>query len=237
MAYKLQEVGEASVLAVFGDTISPEVQREIQVLQEYTENHPFPGFEECVASYTGLTVYYNPWHVFRENPDRRPSETVKKILENYILSARTEKPKPPRKVEIPVCYGGEFGPDLAHVADCHHMTEEEVVKIHTMPEYLVYMIGFCPGFPYMGGMDPRIATPRRSSPRLSIPAGSIGIAGQQTGGYPIPTPGGWQLIGRTPVDMFRPYDEEEPTLLRAGDHVRFRAVTEEEYARIRGRQV
>ena len=167
-------------------------------------------------------------------PYIHPSVTMKERMAAYIRSAEMTEPASPRQVEIPVCYGGVYGPDLAYVAEYHHMTEEEVVKIHTGPEYLVYMLGFCPGFPYMGGMDTRIATPRRASPRLAIPAGSIGIAGEQTGGYPLSTPGGWQLIGRTPVDMFRPDNQEEPTLLRAGDHVHFRAVTEEEYRKIRG---
>lgn len=234
MDYELKNVGEAAVLVVFGHSISPHIQRKIQSLAEYTEAHPFEGFEECVASYTGLTVYYNPWKVFEASPDKRPGDTMKERMAAYIRSAEMTEPASPRQVEIPVCYGGVYGPDLAYVAEYHHMTEEEVVIIHTAPEYLVYMLGFCPGFPYMGGMDTRIATPRRASPRLAIPAGSIGIAGEQTGGYPLSTPGGWQLIGRTPVDMFRPDNQEEPTLLRAGDHVHFRAVTEEEYRKIRG---
>lgn len=234
MDYEIKNVGEGAVLVVFGYTISPDIQRKIQSLSEYTESHPFDGFEECVASYTGLTVYYNPWKVFGAFPDKRPGDTMREKMASYIRSAEMVKPSIPRQVEIPVCYGGEYGPDLAFVADFHHMTEEEVVKIHTTPEYLVYMLGFCPGFPYMGGMDKRIATPRRASPRLAIPKGSIGIAGEQTGGYPLSTPGGWQLIGRTPVDLFRPDNQEEPTLLKAGDHVHFRAVTEEEYKKIRG---
>lgn len=234
MDYEIRNVGEAAVLVVFGHTISPDIQRKIQSLEEYTEAHPFDGFEECVASYTGLTVYYNPWKVFEAYPDKRPGDTMRELISSYVHSAEMISPSAPRQVEIPVCYGGVYGPDLSYVAEFHHMTEEEVVKIHTAPEYLVYMLGFCPGFPYMGGMDRRIATPRRASPRLAIPAGSIGIAGEQTGGYPLSTPGGWQLIGRTPVDMFRPDNQEEPTLLKAGDHVRFRAVSEEEYKRIRG---
>lgn len=234
MDYEIRNVGEAAVLVIFGHTISPDIQRKIQSLEEYTEAHPFDGFEECVASYTGLTVYYNPWKVFETYPDKRPGDTMRELISSYVHSAEMISPSAPRQVEIPVCYGGVYGPDLSYVAEFHHMTQEEVVKIHTAPEYLVYMLGFCPGFPYMGGMDRRIATPRRASPRLAIPAGSIGIAGEQTGGYPLSTPGGWQLIGRTPVDMFRPDNQEEPTLLKAGDHVRFRAVSEEEYKRIRG---
>ena len=233
MSYIIKAVGEAAVLAVFGDTNRPAAQRRIQTAQKNTETHPFPGMEECAISYTGLTVYYNPWIVRRSFPGVSPSDTVRKLLASYIEEAEGKDPSPPRTVEIPVCYGGGFGPDLGYVAEYHHMTEEEVVRIHTSGDYLVYMLGFCPGFPYMGGMDERIATPRRSSPRLAIPARSIGIAGSQTGGYPISTPGGWQLIGRTPLEMFRPENAEDPTLLRAGDHVSFKAVTPEEYAAIR----
>lgn len=229
MDTEILSVGEGAVLARFGDSISPDIQQKIQTVQLYTEAHPFPGFLECIVSYTGLTIYYDPWLVYQEEPDRRPSEVMRERLRTYCEAASQGAPIEKRRVEIPVCYGGEYGPDLAFVADFHHMSEEEVVRIHSEGEYLVYMLGFCPGFPYMGGMDPAIATPRRKSPRLVIPAGSIGIAGEQTGGYPVATPGGWQLIGRTPVPMFRPENTEEPTLLRAGDLVRFRPITEEEY--------
>ena len=122
------------------------------------------------------------------------------------------------------------------MAEYNHLSVDEVIQIHTAPEYLVYMIGFCPGFPYLGGMDERIATPRRDMPRLEIPARSIGIAGQQTGGYPISTPGGWQIIGRTALEMFNPHDDENPSLLHSGDLVKFYAVSEAEYLSIREAQ-
>jgi inhibitor of KinA len=233
MDYTVKNVGETAVLAVFGDTISPDIQKHIQTVQEYAERHPFPGFLESVGTYTGLTIYYNPWEVRRRFPGCSAGLTVQRLMEEYIRKSGELSENAPRVIHIPVCYGGAYGPDLEDVAAFHHMTEDDVIRIHTEPEYLVYMLGFCPGFPYMGGMDPRIATPRRQSPRLSIPAGSIGIAGEQTGGYPISTPGGWQLIGRTPVPMFRPWDETEPTLLQAGDHVHFYAVSEEEFQQIR----
>lgn len=132
--------------------------------------------------------------------------------------------------EIPVCYGGELGPDLPEVAAAHGLSEEEVVEIHASADYLVYMLGFAPGFAYLGGLPKRIATPRRRTPRLSIPAGTVGIAGDQTGVYPIATPGGWQLIGRTPDPLFLP-DAMPPALLRAGDIVRFRPISRAEFDR------
>src|ERR671914_867162 len=140
-----------------------------------------------------------------------------------------------RTVGIPVHYGGNFGPDLGFVALHNELTEQQVIEIHSQPMYLVYMIGFAPGFPYLGGMSERLASPRRESPREKIPAGSVGIAGSQTGVYPIETPGGWQLIGRTPLRLFRP-DKDDPSLLRTGDRVRFHAIEPAEYGDVLERE-
>ncbi|MGV3465566.1 MAG: 5-oxoprolinase subunit PxpB, partial [Heyndrickxia sp.] len=140
-----------------------------------------------------------------------------------------------RVVEIPVCYGGDFGPDLETVASMNGLSTEEVIQIHSSAEYTVYMIGFAPGFPYLGGMSEKIATPRLPSPRLKIPERTVGIAGNQTGVYPIETPGGWQLIGRTPIKLFRPQDEV-PSLLHAGDKVRFKPISYEEYVEWEGEE-
>jgi inhibitor of KinA len=134
-----------------------------------------------------------------------------------------------RLVEIDVCYGGEFGPDLEEVARLRGLSVDEVVRIHSTGDYLVYMIGFSPGFPYLGGLDSRIATPRRAAPRTLVPAGSVGIGGDQTGVYPIASPGGWQLIGRTPQQIFV-VSREPPTLIQAGDRVRFRSISADEFA-------
>jgi inhibitor of KinA len=134
-------------------------------------------------------------------------------------------------VEIPVCYGGAFGPDLAFVAQHAQLTPDEVVARHSAPNYLVHMIGFTPGFPYLGGLDERLATPRLASPRAQVPAGTVGIAGAQTGIYSVPTPGGWQLIGRTPLQLFNPA-WDAPSLLRAGQHLRFVPISAAEYARL-----
>jgi inhibitor of KinA len=175
---------------------------------------------EYVPAYTTITVYYDPCTTSLDDICTRLEQL------NATGSAAPELPQ--RTVEVPVCYGGSFGEDLDFVARHHGLTADEVVAIHTAGEYVVHLIGFAPGFPYLGGMSQRIATPRRSEPRLSVPAGTVGIAGTQTGIYSIPTPGGWQLIGRTPVALFRPWDDP-PSLLRAGDAVRFRAIGEDEY--------
>lgn len=237
-AYTILPLGEAGLLVRFGSAIRPDIHRCVKALVDQLDRHPFPGLIETVISYTSLAVYYDPFRVRQSGgPAKTASafQSVSRFLkEEAIPLADTGTGAAARTVEIPVCYGGECGPDLPFVAEHCGLSEEEVIRIHTEPEYLVYMIGFCPGFPYLGGMDKRIATPRRQTPRLAIPARSIGIAGEQTGGYPFSTPGGWQIIGRTPEDLFRPDREDDPSLLHAGDIVRFRAISMEEYLAQRG---
>lgn len=241
-AAQIRPVGEGALMVSFGNTIDPEILRCARALVTELEQHPFPGLLEFEASYTGVTVFYDPLALARESslPEdhwlskgyREAAARVKKILEGI----RFTKEKKGDRIRIPVCYGGEYGPDLEEVAEYHHMTPEEVVKIHTGGDYLVYMIGFAPGFPYVGGLPPEIATPRKKTPRLAIPAGSVGIAGSQTGAYPLETPGGWQLIGRTPLALFRPWDLEHPSLLQAGDRLEFVSITPEEYKELAAKE-
>ena len=238
-AYTILPLGEAGLLVRFGSEIRPDIHRCVKALADDLAAHPFPGLVETVISYTSLAVYYDPFRVRRAGAPGQDSafRIVSDLLARECIPRADDSGRAaPRVVEIPVVYGGEYGPDLDFVAEHSGLSPEEVVRIHTAPEYLVYMIGFCPGFPYLGGMDKRIATPRRATPRVAIPARSIGIAGEQTGGYPVSTPGGWQIIGRTPTDMFRPDRADDPSLLHAGDLVKFTAISEEEYlARREGR--
>ncbi|WP_304153519.1 5-oxoprolinase subunit PxpB [Megamonas hypermegale] len=236
--YEIKPLGETSVIVKFGNAISPAIHNKIQRLADYLEKYPFTGMVEYVMSYTSLVVYYNPFTVKKaaENKDKSVLQLVTDYLDGCMEKTQAADEKKANVVEIPVCYGGKYGPDIEFVAEYNHLSVDEVIQIHTAPEYLVYMIGFCPGFPYLGGMDERIATPRRDMPRLEIPARSIGIAGQQTGGYPISTPGGWQIIGRTALEMFNPHDDENPSLLHSGDLVKFYAVSEAEYLSIREAQ-
>ena len=237
-AAQLRPLGEAAVLVSFGTKIDPDVHRAVRTFAASLGQHPFRGMIEYVEAFTSVTVFYDPV-VLCEDQLLEPEADVPcsyQAAAAHLLTllkkidAGTEAE--PRHMRIPVCYGGSYGPDLADVARYHKMTEQEVIAAHMGGDYLVYMIGFAPGFPYVGGLPKSIATPRRKSPRLVIPKGSVGIAGMQTGVYPIETPGGWQLIGRTPLDLFCPENMENPSLLRAGDKLEFYAIDETEYQRI-----
>lgn len=237
--YEIKPLGETSVIVKFGNAISPTIHNRIKRLADYLEKYPFTGMIEYVMSYTSLVIYYNPFvvkKILTDDENKSALQIVATYVDECMEKAQMIDEDKAKVVEIPVCYGGQYGPDIDFVAQHNNLSVQEVIQIHTEPEYLVYMIGFCPGFPYLGGMDKRIATPRRDMPRLEIPARSIGIAGQQTGGYPISTPGGWQIIGRTPLEMFNPNDDENPSLLHSGDLVKFRAISEEEYLSLRREQ-
>jgi inhibitor of KinA len=213
-------LGDSAVIIQFGNQITLDIHCMVNACAARLDKEPFLGMVEIVPAFTTVTVYYDPLQLsFKE---------VCSALEPIVTDLEDIKVNTPRIVEIPVCYGGEFGPDLLFVGEHNGLTAEEVVQIHSSGEYLVYMIGFAPGFPYLGGMSERIRTPRRQVPRLSIPAGTVGIAGMQTGVYPIETPGGWQMIGRTPVSLFRPA-HSTPSLLQSGDIVHFRPITPNEF--------
>jgi inhibitor of KinA len=180
-----------------------------------------------------LTVFYDPLVVYKDQKQSNdteisPFEVVRSIMKMKLQGLKETKKLSHRTVTIPVCYGKEYGPDLEYVARYNDLTTDEVIHIHSTGEYLAYMIGFAPGFPFLGGMSEEIATPRRSSPRMTIPAGAVGIAGMQTGVYPISTPGGWQLIGQTPTKLFLP-NVNPPSLLQAGDIVKFQPISDQEY--------
>ena len=226
-SFQLYPLGDNAVVLQFGDTISPAINETIRSYARALEEHPLDGLIEWVPGYTTLTLFYDPWLLSKEGQED-PYQRLVNHINSFAATTRKSKSSRSRLVEIPVCYGGDAGPDLEIVARHNSISPEEVVALHSQSEYRVYMIGFAPGFPYLGGMNSRISAPRKDSPRLRIPAGSVGIAGGQTGIYPIETPGGWQLIGRTPLKLFNPA-QNPPTLLQAGDRVRFILITEEEY--------
>ncbi|GEO06883.1 kinase A inhibitor [Adhaeribacter aerolatus] len=227
-------LGDAAVIVQFGEIISPAIHAWVKAFAEKIAQHPFSGFVEMVPAYTTVTIHYNAWVVSQEGK-YNPYDEVVGFIQHQLANLTPGHKNKPRPVEIPVCYGGDFGPDLDFVADHNHLTPAEVIALHAGGHYLVYMIGFAPGFPYLGGMSNKIATPRKKTPRTTIPAGSVGIAGTQTGIYPLSTPGGWQLIGRTPLALFNP-DREPASLLQAGDLIKFVPITVARYAEIKQRE-
>lgn len=225
MRFTCQPAGDRALLVVFDQQISEEINENVIRLAAFLEHEKISGIEELVPAFASLMVYYDPLRItYKELTGHISTANFSSV------SGRTDE-----KVihEIPVLYGGTYGPDLEFIASYHGLTEDEVIRIHTREIYRVYMIGFVPGFPYLGGLDPRIHTPRLENPRLQTPAGSVGIAGQQTGVYPLATPGGWRIIGRTPVPLFRPEQKEKPVLIAAGDSIRFTPITSERYEELK----
>lgn len=215
--------GDSALVVEFGDTIDPAVNRRVRELFLAIEGAPIAGVRDLVPTYRSVLVSYDPTQTTFDALQLQ-IEKLERGRSNAVIP-------PPRVVEIPTAYGGAFGPDLGFVAGHNHLSEDQVVDIHSGSDYLVYMMGFSPGFTYLGGMSERIATPRLKTPRTAIPAGSVGIAQQQTGIYPVESPGGWQLIGRTPVSLFDP-SRVPPVVVEAGDYIRFVPVAPGEYAAI-----
>lgn len=220
---RILTAGDSALTVEFGNEISEEINGRVQALDAAIQKAGIRGIVETVPTYRSLLICYDPCAVRQKALARAVARLARDLGPTGAAGGRI--------VEIPVCYGGEFGEDLPDVAAHAGLSEEEVVRVHSSRDYLIYMLGFLPGFAYLGGLDPRIATPRLSTPRAKIPAGSVAIGGEQTGIYPIASPGGWRLIGSTPV---RPYDpgREDPILYRAGDRIRFVPVPQAEYLRI-----
>jgi inhibitor of KinA len=219
-AYRI--MGDRALLVELGDRISPLVNKKVRELFLCLKNNRVEGVVEVVPAYRSLLIVYDPLKI--------TLSALKERLKKYHTTIdRSEIPKP-RTLEIPVVYGGEYGPDLDWVAEFHRVPPEEIIRLHTGTTYRVYMIGFTPGFAYMGQLPEAIITPRRETPRTAVPRGSVGIAQSQTGVYPVESPGGWQIIGRTPLRLFDP-EKWPPTPLEMGDLVKFLSIKEEEMAR------
>jgi len=224
---KIQPLGDRALQVVIGDAPDEATRLRVAAAARRLEAPRVVGVVECVPGFTTLTVHY---HLESE----RAYRTVAAAVEAALAGVESDAPaEPDRLVEIPVCYGGELGPDLGQVADHAGLDPTEVIARHSGAEYRVHLLGFIPGFPYLAGLDPRLATPRRDLPRTSVPAGSVGIGGTQTGVYPLESPGGWQVIGRTPLRLFDP-GREPAALLRPGDRVRFRPIDAAGFGRLAG---
>lgn len=218
----IKRYSENSVTVYLGDEINEDINKQLVHLKNELEGMEMDGVSEIVISYTSLIIYYD---IFQTN-----GEDVEDVLKEIDLDKLDSRTFEYNLVEIPVCYGGEYGPDL-ELFDDNGLSPKEVIELHSDTEYLVYMLGFMPGFPYLGGLDERLFKDRLDNPRTSIPAGSVGIGGKQTGMYPFTSPGGWNLLGRTPIPLFD--EKRDPQILyEAGDRIIYRSIDEEEYKQL-----
>lgn len=220
---KIMTAGDSSLLIQFGNAIDPDINARIAATVSLMKEQHIEGVVDFIPAFCSLLINYDP----RVISYGEFYERIERILSIEIAAGARKK----RVFEIPVCYGGSCGPDLPAIAEHAGLSEKEVIEIHSSADYLIYMLGFLPGFTYLGGLDERIHTPRLANPRIRIPAGSVGIGGSQTGIYPMDSPGGWQLMGMTPVKTYDP-EREVPILVEAGDYIRFVPVDEAEYKRI-----
>ena len=220
---RIAPLGDCAVVVTIGPGCDEALLGRVRAIASEFERKPPRGVLHVVPAFATITVFYDAGRIGEFG------HFCADIEKCVSRADATFSPHGARTVEVPVCYGGECGPDIGEVAASHGMNREEVIALHLGGSYVVQAIGFAPGFGYLGGLDARIHTPRRATPRTLVHAGSVGIGGVLTAVYPFASPGGWNIIGRTPLRMFDPA-REEPAILRAGDHVRFRAITEEEFA-------
>lgn len=221
---KILTAGDSALLIEFEQKIAPEINAQITAFVHLLKEQHIEGVTDLIPAFASLLINYDPRVIGYKDLRARIEELLKIEVSEEASEARV--------FEIPVCYGGEYGPDIANIAENAGLSEQEVIDVHCSKDYLIYMLGFLPGFVYLGGLDERIHTPRLANPRISIPAGSVGIAASQTGIYPLNSPGGWQLLGMTPVKTYDP-ERETPILVEAGDYIRFVPVTEEEFLKIK----
>ena len=212
--------GDCGLLVEYGEGINEEVNAKVRKMAKVIRQHSPAGIVEIIPTYRSLVIVYDP--------DLTKPTRLKSTI-NSLEERLNEVSIPPSVVvEIPVCYGQEFGPDMNTVCKAHKLTEDEAIRLHSEPEYLIYMIGYTPGFSFLGGLSERLHTPRLATPRVRVPPGSVGIGNNQTGIYSIGSPGGWQIIGRTPLKLFSP-ERSRPFLYRAGDKIKFIPITAEKF--------
>jgi KipI family sensor histidine kinase inhibitor len=212
---------DQSLLVYFGHEIALQAHERVRRLLRLLELEPVAGVRNLHPAYCSVLVKFDALKLGHDE--------LEAILRKYLDRLEEVTLPEPHQVEIPVCYGGEYGPDLAEVCAMHGLTAAQAIELHVSAEYLVYFLGFVPGFAYLGGLPEELVTPRLATPRRRVPAGSVGIAGSQTGVYPFATPGGWRVLGRTPIAMFRT-DRDGLSLLSIGDHVKFVPISSERFA-------
>ncbi|MEI8302796.1 MAG: 5-oxoprolinase subunit PxpB [Burkholderiales bacterium] len=230
-SWRIEPVGDRCLMVAFPDRVEADINQAVHALAARLLARLPEGVTDLVPAFSTLGVHYRP----DVRPGAQPvHQRLQSVLESLLAEGRPPALGPSRQIEIPVCYGGEFGPDLDEVASACGLSPDEVVRRHGASDHVVCMLGFAPGFPYLGGLDPSLAMPRRASPRVRIAPGTVAIAREQSAIYTLETPGGWNLIGRTAVALFTP-QSDPPTLLQPGDRVRFRAVSAEALAQAQAR--
>jgi len=235
LQYKIFPLGDNAVIIDFGNCIDEKINKLVHSIFFQLQNDPIPGMIEAVPAYCSLTIFYDILIVRNHITDKTDTgfKWICAHLKKYISNENLETGDPELLINIPVCYEREYGIDLDFIALQNNISVEEIIHLHSSAIYRVYMLGFLPGFAYMGLVDERISSPRKQQP-APVEAGSVGIAGRQTGTYPFKSPGGWQIIGRTPLKLF---DKEKvnPVLFKPGDNVKFHPINKDEFEDIKSR--
>ena len=220
----IQFASDRSLLIKLGNEISREIHERVLKFFVLITSARIRGLQSIHPAYNSILITFDSFMISHNE--------IKDKIKSLLTEERSVKTPPPEVIEIPVCYDEEFAPDISIVAKHNSLTIEQVIQIHSQPEYLVYFLGFSPGFPYLGEMPKEIVTPRLLTPRLKVPAGSVAIGGDHTGIYPISSPGGWNIIGRTPLRLFSP-ENENPTLLKMSDRIKFVPITKKEFEQLK----
>ena len=229
-SFHISSLGDSALLIQFSNTLDEAINKQVLFLFQLLKDAKLP-FTDIVPAYSSIAIHYDVLKL--RTTECTAFENVKAQLEPFLAIEKNSAASSKRRVAIPVCYAEKFAPDIAGMATQKNIPVEEIIRLHTTTTYHVYMIGFLPGFAYMGKVDKRIASPRRSQPRTSVPAGAVGIAGEQTGIYPLTSPGGWNIIGRTPMKIFDA-GKEHAALFQPGDEVSFYSINEDEFENYQG---
>ena len=224
MNFKILNAGDRAVVVEFGSVIDEQINQQVHNLSHWLEEQNIFGLIETVPTFRSLMILFEPSIL--------SADKLKEVLLGFQNAASAQTAQAKRILKVPCCYGARFGADLHDMEKYTGLDRDEIIRIYSGVDYKIYMLGFLPGFVYLGGLDPRIEMPRLSSPRVKINPGAVGIGGNQTGVYPLASPGGWRLIGGTPLDFYDP-DREQPILCKAGEYIRFVPITIDEYYDIR----
>jgi inhibitor of KinA len=235
--YTIFPLGDSALTIEFGNCLDEQLNDKVLSLFQMIRSSNLPFITDLIPAYSSLTVYYDIMKIWPSKPkDKTVFELMAEAIEHLTATAHSIAPTSGELVEIPVCYEASYGPDLEMLAKEKNLEKEEVISLHQSRVYRVYMIGFLPGFAYMAEVDERISMPRKPQPRKAVAPGSVGIAGKQTGIYPLECPGGWQLIGQTPLKLFDK-DRSQPVLLQAGTRVRFHSISSDEFKNYQGGRI